>query len=255
MAMVTVALLRYTVLTNTVYRVMRCIVTGMLVWERPEPPERPTPAPLSRDRIVRAAIRLADADGLDAVSLRKVATALDVGPMRLYSYIDSKEELLDLMVDAVYAEIRPSGDGWREVLRSHAEATRRAVRQHEWLADLLGGRPQLGPNALANGETVLAALGGVDVDAVMPVAGAVNAYVTGAVRREIAERRAERATGMDQQRWQASRGPYLVRALATGRFPALERVVRDAAHLDADETFRIGLDCLLDGIAARITQE
>jgi AcrR family transcriptional regulator len=226
----------------------------MLVWERPEPPNRRVPGPLSRDRIVRAAIRLADADGLDAVSLRKVATALEVGPMRLYGYIDSKEELLDLMVDAVYAEIRPAGDGWREVLRSHAEATRNAVHEHEWLADLLGGRPQLGPNALANGETVLAALGGVDVDAVMPVAAAVNAYVTGAVRREIAERRAERATGMDQKRWQASRGPYLVRTLATGRFPALERVVHDAAHLNADETFRIGLDCLLDGIEARIAK-
>jgi AcrR family transcriptional regulator len=230
------------------------MVWGMLVWERPEPPNRRAPGPLSRELIVRAAIRLADADGLDAVSLRKVATALEVGPMRLYGYIDSKEELLDLMVDAVYAEIRPAGDGWREVLRSHAEATRHAVHEHEWLADLLGGRPQLGPNALANGETVLAALGGVDVDAVMPVAGAVNAYVTGAVRREIAERRAERATGMDQKRWQASRGPYLVRTLATGRFPALERVVRDAAHLNADETFRIGLDCLLDGIEARIAK-
>src|SRR3954447_6031346 len=137
---------------------MRCIVNAMLVWERPEPPNRPTPAPLSRDRIVRVAIGLADADGLDAVSLRKVATALDVGPMRLYGYIASKEELLDLMVNAVHAEIRPSGDGWREMLRSHAEATRHAAHEHEWLADLLGGRPQLGPQALAAGETVLAAL-------------------------------------------------------------------------------------------------
>ncbi|MEV6876592.1 TetR/AcrR family transcriptional regulator C-terminal domain-containing protein [Amycolatopsis sp. NPDC051128] len=226
----------------------------MLVWERPEPPERPTPAPLSRERIVRAAIRLADADGLDAVSLRKVATALEVGPMRLYGYIDGKQELLDLMVDAVHAEIRPSGDGWREVLRSLAEATRHAAHEHEWLADLLGGRPQLGPNALAGGEIVAAALGGVDVDAVMPVAGAVNAYVIGAVRREIAERRAERATGLDKKRWQALLGPYLERAFATGRYPALETVVRDAAHLNADETFRIGLDCLLDGIEARIAQ-
>jgi AcrR family transcriptional regulator len=233
---------------------MRCIVNGMLVWERPEPPERPTPAPLSRERIVRAAIRLADADGLDAVSLRKVATALEVGPMRLYGYIDSKQELLDLMVDAVHAEIRPSGDGWREVLRSLAEATRHAAHEHEWLADLLGGRPQLGPNALAGGETMAAALGAVDVDAVMPVAGAVNAYVIGAVRREIAERRAERATGLDQRRWQKSLGPYLERAFATGRYPALETVVRDAAHLNADETFRIGLDCLLDGIEARIAK-
>ncbi|GGW52859.1 TetR family transcriptional regulator [Streptomyces lucensis JCM 4490] len=211
------------------------------------------PAPLSRERIVRAAIRLADADGLDAVSLRKVATALDVRPMRLYGYIASKEELLDLMVDAAYAEIRPVGDAWREVLRSLAEATRHAAHEHEWLADLLGGRPQLGPHALASGEAVVSALGDVHVDAVMPVVAAVNAYVIGAVRREIAERRAERATGMDEKRWQASLGPYLERTFATGRLPALATVVRDAAHLDADQTFRMGLDFLLDGIDARIS--
>ncbi|MFC9091582.1 TetR/AcrR family transcriptional regulator [Streptomyces sp. NPDC057072] len=226
----------------------------MLVWERPEPPDRPVPAPLSRERIVRAAIQLADADGLDAVSLRKVATALDVRPMRLYSYIAGKDELLDLMVDAAYAEIRPVGDGWREVLRSLAETTRRAAHEHEWLADLLGGRPQLGPHALASGETVVAALGDVDVDAIMPVVASVNAYVIGAVRREIAERRAERATGMDEKCWQAALGPYLERTFATGRFPALATVVRDAAHLDADHTFRIGLDFLLDGIEARISE-
>ncbi|MFJ8550809.1 TetR/AcrR family transcriptional regulator [Streptomyces sp. NPDC093676] len=226
----------------------------MLVWERPEPPDRPVPAPLSRERIVRAAIQLADADGLDAVSLRKVATALDVRPMRLYSYIAGKDELLDLMVDAAYAEIRPVGDGWREVLRSLAETTRGAAHEHEWLADLLGGRPQLGPHALASGETVVAALGDVDVDAIMPVVASVNAYVIGAVRREIAERRAERATGMDEKCWQAALGPYLERTFATGRFPALATVVRDAAHLDADHTFRIGLDFLLDGIEARISE-
>lgn len=203
---------------------------------------------------MRTAIRLADADGLDAVSLRKVATALDVGPMRLYGYIVSKEELLDLMVDAIHAEIRPVGDGWREVLRSLAETTRQAVHEHEWLADLLGGRPQLGPHALARGEAVVAALDGIDVDDVMPVVTAVDAYVIGAVRREIAERRAERVTGMDERRWQASLGPYLVRTFATGRFPALATVVHDAVHLDADRTFRIGLDFLLDGIAARISK-
>jgi AcrR family transcriptional regulator len=232
---------------------MRCIVSGMLVWERPEPPDRPVLAPLSRERIVRAAIRLADADGLEAVSLRKVAAALDVGPMRLYGYIASKDELLDLMVDAVHAEIRPAGEGWREVLRSLAEATRQAVHQHEWFADLIGGRPQLGPHALARMEAVVAALGGVDVDTTVPVVAAVDAYVIGAVRREIAERRAERATGMDKKQWQAAFGPYLERTFATGRFPALASVVRNGAHLDADQTFRTGLDFLLDGIEARIS--
>ena len=225
----------------------------MLVWERPEPPDRPVLAPLSRERIVGAAIRLADADGLEAVSLRKVAAVLDVGPMRLYGYIATKEELLDLMVDAVYAEIRPAGDGWRAVLRSLAEATRKAAHRHEWLADLLGGRPQLGPNTLASGEAVLAAMGDVDVDTVVPATAAVNAYVVGAVRREITERRAERASGMDKEQWQSSYGPYLQRTLATGRFPALARFVHDGPHLDADQTFRAGLDFLLDGIEARIS--
>ncbi|MEU3627450.1 TetR family transcriptional regulator [Amycolatopsis coloradensis] len=225
----------------------------MLVWERPEPPDRPVLAPLSRERIVRAAIRLADADGLEGVSLRKIATALDVGPMRLYGYIENKEELLDLMVDTVHAEIRPSGDGRREVLRSLAEAIRHAAHEHEWLADLLGGRPRLGPHALATSETVMAALDDVELDIVMPVVASVTAYVTGAVRREIAERRAERATGLDEKRWQAAHGPYLKRAFAEGRYPALATVVRDAAHSDADQTFQIGLECLLDGIEARIS--
>ena len=225
----------------------------MLVWERPEPPDRPVLAPLSRERIVRAAIRLADADGLEAVSLRKVAAALDVGPMRLYGYIATKDELFDLVVDAVHAEIQPAGDGWREVLRSLAEATRQAAHRHEWFADLIGGRPPLGPHALARMEAVVAALGGVDVDSVVPVIAAVDAYVIGAVRREITERRAERASGMDKSEWQDAFGPYLLRVFATGRFPALASVVRDGAHLDANQTFRTGLDFLLDGIEARIS--
>jgi len=225
----------------------------MLVWERPEPPVRPALAPLSRERIVRAAIRLADADGLAAVSLRKVAAALDAGPMRLYGYIATKEELLELMLDAVHAEIRPAGDNWRDVLRSLAEATRQAAHQHEWFADLIGGRPQLGPNTLASGEAVVAAMSGVHVDTIVPVIAAVNAYVIGAVRREIAERRAERATGTDMKQFQAAFGPYLERTFATGRFPALATVVRDGPHLNADQTFRTGLSFLLDGIEARIS--
>ena len=225
----------------------------VVVWERPEPPDRPVPAPLSRERIIRAAIGLADADGLDAVSLRKVAAVLDVGPMRLYGYIATKEELLDLMLDAVYAETRPTGDGWREVLRSHAEATRQAAHRHEWLADLIGGRPQLGPNTLAAGDTLLAALSGVELDTVVPAIAAVKAYVVGAVRREIAERRAERASGMDIKEFQIAYGPYLERTFATGRYPALATAVREGPHLSADENFRIGLEFLLDGIAARIS--
>lgn len=173
--------------------------------------------------------------------------------MRLYGYIATKEELLDLMVDTVYAEIRPTGDNWRQALRSLAEATRQATQRHEWLADLIGGRPQLGPDTLAAGDAVLAAMSGVDLDTVVPAVAAVRAYVVGAVRREVAERRAERASGMDLEQFQVAYGPYLERTFATGRFPALATVVRDGPHLSADETFRTGLEFLLDGIETRIS--
>ena len=226
------------------------MVGAMVVWERPD---RPAPAPLSRERIVGAAIRLADAAGLEAVSLRKVAAELDAGPMRLYGYIATKEELLDLMVDAVYAEIQPHGEDWRTALRSLAEATRRAAQQHEWLGDLIGGRPQLGPNTLAAGDAVVAAMGDLDLDVIVPAVAAVRAYVIGAVRREISERRAERASGMDLSEFQAAHGPYLERTFATGRFPALARMVRQGPHLSADETFHRGLEFVLDGIEAQIS--
>ncbi|MGW0202681.1 TetR/AcrR family transcriptional regulator [Nonomuraea sp. NPDC003201] len=225
----------------------------MLVWERPEPPSRPTPSPLSRERIVRAAIDLADREGLDAVSLRKVAAALDAGPMRLYGYLSTKEELLDLMVDEVYGEIVPSeppGGDWRAALRDLARLTRQAALRHEWFADLLGGRPNLGPNALAYLETSLAALGDVPVATVMRVVGTVNAYVMGAVRLEITERRAERASGLDEREWQSTVGPYLTRMLATGRYPAVARVV---AGDDVQPDFDEGLDWVLDGVAPRVT--
>ncbi|MCO5995158.1 TetR/AcrR family transcriptional regulator [Actinoallomurus rhizosphaericola] len=228
-----------------------------LVWERPEPPSRPAPSPLSRDRIVETAIRLADAEGLEAVSLRKVAAELGAGPMRLYGYLSAKEELLDLMVDAVYGEIPlPAPDcDRRAALRSLAHGLRRAARRHEWFADLLGGRPHLGPCALAYLEASLAALDGspgfADIDAVMQATRTVNAYVVGAVREEIIESRAERATGLDEPRWQAAIGPYIERALATGRYPSLARAIRDSTHLDAETAFDTGLEQVLDGIGAR----
>ncbi|MEV4108439.1 TetR/AcrR family transcriptional regulator [Nonomuraea sp. NPDC049695] len=225
----------------------------MLIWERPEPPSRPVPSPLSRERIVRAAIDLADRDGLDAVSLRKVAAALDAGPMRLYGYLSTKEELLDLMVDEVYGEIVPSGpagDDWRAALRDLARRTRQATLRHEWFADLLGGRPQLGPNALAYLEASLACLGDTPVGAVVHVVSTVNAYVLGAVRREVTELRAERATGMDEQAWHVASGPYLARMLATGRYPAVARFVHGE---DADPDFDEGLERVLDGVAPLVS--
>lgn len=227
------------------------------VWERPEPPERPTPSPLSRAGIVAAAVALADAEGLAAVSIRKVAAELDAGPMRLYRYVDTKEELLELMVDAVYAEIpAPAGRTWREAVRSAAQGMREAALAHEWFADLLGGRPQLGPASMAHGDALLAAIraapGVPDIDTAMRMAETLSLFLNGAVRKEVAERRAERATGQDVSQWQAASGPYLKRMLATGRYETLAEAVREARHLDAAEVFEVGLAYLLDGFEANL---
>lgn len=226
---------------------------GMSVWERPEPP--PRPVPLDRERIVAAAVALADEGGLEAVSLRKVAARLNAGPMRLYGYISTKEELLDLMLDEVQAEILPEerpGD-WREALRNLAHGTRRTALRHEWLADLLGGRPALGPHGLAVAEATLAAFDGLaGIDTVMRAVETVSSYTTGAIRREIANLRAERATGLSKHEWQRASGPYLTKMLATGRYPALTRAVHDGTDVDAEASFATGLDWVLDAVAARL---
>lgn len=225
------------------------------VWDRPEPPSRPVP--LDRERIVAAAIALADEGGLEAVSLRKVAARLNAGPMRLYGYISTKQELFDLMVDEVHAEILPEeqpGD-WREALRVLAQRTRQAVLRHDWMADLLGGRPTLGPNGLAVTEAKLAALDGLaDIDTVMRAVETVSSYSTGAIRREIANLRAERATSLSKQDWRRASGPHVTRMLATGRFPALAKAVHDSTDVDAETSFATGLDWVLDAVAAKLTR-
>lgn len=177
--------------------------------------------------------------------------------MRLYRYISTKEELFDLMVDEVQAEILPGeqpGD-WREALSILAHRTRQAALRHEWLADLLGGRPAFGPNGLAVTETTLAALDGLaDIDTVMRAVETVSAYFNGAIRREITYLRAERATGLSKHDWQRAHGPHVTRTLATGRFPALAKAVHDGTDVDAGTSFATGLDWVLDAVATKLTR-
>ncbi|WP_224366771.1 TetR/AcrR family transcriptional regulator [Hyalangium versicolor] len=233
-----------------------------LVWERPEPPGRTAPGPLSRDGIVRAAMAIADAEGLVSVSLRKVAAALDAGPMRLYGYVATKEELLDLMVDAVYGEMVSAGPirgEWREALRSTAHRIRGAAGAHKWFIELVAvGRPNMGPHTLAFLEASLAALsdapGFKDIDTILHAVRTVSVYAIGAIQSEARDLRVERESGMDEAQWQESFWPYLQRVIATGRFPMIARVVRDAIHPKPEAMFDQGLDCVLDGIAARLSR-
>lgn len=228
-----------------------------LAWD--EPKRRPAPPPLSREQIVRAAVSIADREGLESVSLRKVGAALGAGPMRLYGFVSTKEQLLDLMVDEIYGEMaspsRVRGD-WRKAFRAMARRTRRAAHEHPWFVDLLGGRPRLGPNALAHLEASLAILNDVpgfdDIDLVMRATATVHAYVIGAIRNEASELAAARQSGKDKVEWQMEHAPYMARMLATGQFPMLARVVRGARHPSPETVFDEGLEWVLDGIGARV---
>ena len=118
--------------------------------------------PLSRETIVAAAIELADTEGLEAVSIRRLATKLEARPMSLYSHIERKGDLIDLMVDevmggSVLPETLPSGD-WRDDLRRIAQRTRENIRSHPWMIAAAFRRPFIGPNALRHIDQSLAAV-------------------------------------------------------------------------------------------------
>ncbi|MFD6491289.1 TetR/AcrR family transcriptional regulator [Streptomyces sp. NPDC060188] len=224
------------------------------VWTRPRPePRRRAPGV---DQYVAAALTVADAEGLAAVSMRRVAGDLGSGTASLYRYITNRDELVDLMVDAAQGEDplpEPTGD-WRADLGAVARGLRTTLLRHPWLAGELTGRPALGPNSLRRSESALRA--GValtpDITLASRALGTVRAYVLGSVAAQLALRRAEQRTGLSEEEWQRSVGPYITEVLAAGEHPMLARRVIEAEELDPDVEFTFGLDCVLDGLAARL---
>lgn len=220
---------------------------------------------LSRREIVAAAIKVADAEGAEAVSMRRIARELNAGAMSLYWHIESKDELLDLMLDAVEAEqevAAPTGN-WRTDLRAMAVAQRAVLHRHEWLMDFIGGRPPLGPNTLRNLERALAITDKLELDfeTALNVLGAVSTYVIGSVLREFRERRVqqrdtERYAGTPEAELCEIMHAHVERVRATGRFPHFVRIFDEDIDPDAagtrDTRFEFGLDCVLDGVAARL---
>jgi AcrR family transcriptional regulator len=218
---------------------------------------------LSRAEIVDAAIAIADAEGSDAVSMRRIARVLRAGTMSLYWHVANKEQLLDLMLDALIGEFNvpePSGD-WREDLRAQARGERATLLRHAWVMDFLGGRPPLGPNTLLHLDRQLAALDGLglDVAAAMNILGTVQTYVMGSVLREMQEARVQRdqdQSGVTMDEWEPARIAWRNRLAADGRFTRVVRFLDADIDPDAEETrderFEFGLDCVIDGIAAKV---
>jgi AcrR family transcriptional regulator len=236
-----------------------------VVWVRGEPP--PRKPRLSRERIVAAAVDLLDAEGVDGFSMRRLAARLDAGTMSLYEYVASREDVLDLALDAALGEIElteppalaappepagPPGPAalWRPILTESATETRGVMLRHPWIPTLIGTRPLLGPASLARSERAYAALHGAGLDG-LPLIAAISAlfsYVHGYVAAENTWRTQgpDEADGTELRRQaQAHLDEH------ASLYPTLSSSAR-LEYDDLDEGFTLGLTIVLDGIEAQV---
>lgn len=235
-----------------------------LLWREPGRSAR-TRGPKQRttvDAVVAAAIRIADTDGLDALTMRAVAEQLGVTPMATYTYVPGKAELLDLMVDTVYLQMPRrdfTGKPWREKVSAIAEENLAMFENHPWITYLPTTRPPLGPGMMAKYEHELSAfdslgLSDLDMDSALTH---VLGFVNSVARISIDSRRAAADSGQSDGQWWERVGPLLERVLDGDRYPLASRVgtvagqTFDAAY-SASHAYEFGLARVLDGLAELI---
>ena len=233
--------------------------TLALLWREQQPSRRGPRPRLDIDAVVDAAIALADEQGLAAVTMRALAARLRVSAMTLYGYVPGKAELIDLMLDALYARMSyppwSLDADWRERARAVAEANRALYAAHPWAAAVSTARPPLGPGLMAKYEHELGALDGAGLGDVER--DAALSFLLAFVQSAAAAAADAAATpGTDAAWWEAA-GPLLARAVDPERYPLAARVgtaageAHDAAH-DPEHAYVFGLERVLDGLAALI---
>jgi AcrR family transcriptional regulator len=229
------------------------------VRERPHKGPKPT---LSLARIVDAGVRVADTEGLDAVSMGRVAASLDTAPMSLYRHVSSKEELLRLMVDAAWGDSPgplAGGEDWRDGLARWARAMRAALRHHPWAARLpISGLPIM-PREIAWFEDALAGLAdtGLTEARKASVIMLLSGYVRNLATTEADIAAAVAASGLGADEWMASYPRMLSQLTDPRRFPALTTFIAAGVFETADEPddeFVFGLDRILDGVGALLSR-
>lgn len=232
--------------------------TTVPIWLRPERAARGPRPTHSRADIAGAAVRVADVEGIEAVSLRRIAAELGTGTTTLYRYIATKDELFDLMIDAAVGEREPPAPtgSWEADLRAVAHATRATALRHPWLATMPSIRPTLGPHSLAWLEATFATVDslGLAPDEVLAQVGTVMTFVRGHVLDELAEREAVRRSGLDMASWLATQSRYGEMIFSSGRYPHLSRMMIEAESPHAEDRFEraftSGLDHIFRGLAA-----
>lgn len=231
------------------------------IWMRPERPARgPKPA-YSRAQITEAAVRIADTEGLDAATMRRIAAEIGAGAMSLYRYVPSRDDLVELMADHLMGEIdlagAPSGD-WRADLRRYAEQMRTMWLRHPWIATANRSLPGYGPNQLQLIEQVMGVLDPlVPIDENLALMAILNGYVDGAARDEVTTSEEIRRSGLSEDEWNMRNYPYLQQVLESGKYPIFTKIALDAGQprLSRDDQFRHGLDRVLDCIEAALPRE
>lgn len=216
----------------------------------------------SAEEVIAAAVALADAEGLAAVSMRRVAEAVGLSAMALYTYVPSKAELIDVMLDRVAAEAAdppPEARTWRERLEFIARQRWLLGQKHPWTLQVSTHRPPLGPNTLARFEAALCSIDGVglselEMDHVIRL---VDDYVRGALRATLEAREVERHSEITDEQWLSLNEALLHDMIDPARFPTTIRVGEAcrAAYervLDRGRAFDFGLQRVLDGIGAFI---
>ncbi|MEU8524489.1 MULTISPECIES: TetR/AcrR family transcriptional regulator [Streptomyces] len=234
-----------------------------LLWGTGERPSRGPKPGLTLDRIVTTAIGLADAEGLDALSMRRVSAELGVGTMSLYRYVPGKTELLDLMLDKVRGESFENGTGpepahWREAVERLAREHLALYRAHPWLMKVNETRSVLGPNTLRGLELCLAGLTGprgmgLSDPETISVIITVQSFVTGIARIELQTAEAVRETGVSDDDFWRAQAPFLERAMASGEFPLMAGLADDTFAQGVDQ-FAFGLERLLDGFEVLVSR-
>lgn len=216
---------------------------------------RTTPSP-ARDDIVRAAITIADSEGLATLSMRRIAAELGIPTMSLYQHVASKDDLVTLMIDRAFGdEPLPAGPppDWRAALEIAARLEWAVFRRHPWLAPAMSlTRPQLVPSALLYTEWVLAALDGrgLDPTTAFNVHIMLFSYVRGMAVNLESEVQAEAESGLTADEWMDAHADVLTSLAAGEGFPHFRQIAGHDFDLDLDALFELGLRCLLDGLRA-----
>ncbi len=232
-----------------------------LLWGEPSQPGR---SGLSLRKIVAAAVKRADRDGLDEVSMRHLAADLGVATMALYTHVPGKEELLDLIFDGVlgelYASTAPAArrGGWRAGMRFVAEQNWQLYRRHPWLLDI-GPRPALGPHTVRKYDLELGPLDGIGLTFVEmnEALSLINNHVVGLARIDAQFAKERRRTGLSDAEWWSRQEPTLAEATQLMPYRLAARVGQAAAEaanglFDPALALSFGLDRILDGLGVLI---